>query len=246
MVAAFIARFEQRVSRPRLEKYRPANRDDLQTLTNYLWNAALSEALMQSLAALEVGLRNAVHGTLTNHVGSEHWFLAILKPEDMKYVNDAWIRLSKRHNQPPTPGQIIAELTFGFWPPLFDERYHGLWWNNRTALFRETFPHIPTGLPPRQAVVRKTIHERIDLCSKLRNRVMHHEPIFAGLTVLNRPAVPLVEIHRGIVEVLGWIDPDLAAALEIVDRFPDVHENEESRIRAKLVTRFEISQGSSS
>jgi hypothetical protein len=98
----------------------------------------------------------------------------------MKYVNDAWSKLSKRHGRPPSPRQVIAELTFGFWPPLFDSRYHSLWWSNKTALFRETFPHLPTGLPPHQAIVPKTIHERFDLCCKLRNRVMHHDPFLPG------------------------------------------------------------------
>ena len=131
-------------------------------------------------------------------------------------------------------------MTFGFWPPLFDARYHDLWWANRTALFRATFPHLPTGLPPHQAVVRKTIHERVDRCQKLRNRVMHHEPIFTGLALLNMPPVPLVDIHGYITGILGWIDPHLATALGFVDRFPDIHQNEEARIRAKLKAHFGI------
>lgn len=240
MVAAYAARFEQLVSTARLDKYRPVDRDDLETLVHYLWNVALSEALLQSLAALEVGLRNAVHNTLSTYVGTEYWFQAVLKPDEMKIVSDAWTKLSKRHNRPPTPGQIIAELTFGFWAPLFDTRYHDLWWDNKTALFRTTFPHIPTGLPPHQAVVPKTVYERVDLAHKLRNRVMHHEPIYAGLTLLNKPAVPLVDIHSHMIETLGWIDPHLATALAFVDRFSDVHQHEAGQIRARLKTHFGI------
>lgn len=172
-------------------------------------------------------------------MGTEYWFHAILKPEDLKFVNEAWTKLSRRHNRPPTPGQIIAELTFGFWPPLFDSRYHDLWWGNRTALFRATFPHIPSGVLPHQAVVRKTVHERIELCQKLRNRVMHHEPIFSGLSRLNAPPVPLEEIHQHIVDMLGWIDPNLSTALRFVDRFPDTFRSEEERIRAKVKTHFD-------
>jgi hypothetical protein len=81
VVADFVARFDHLVSSPRLEKYRPADRDDLQTLTSYLWNIALYEALLQSLAALEAGLRNAVHRSLTNHAGTEYWFLASSNPK---------------------------------------------------------------------------------------------------------------------------------------------------------------------
>jgi hypothetical protein len=61
------------------------------------------------------------------------------------------------------------------------------------------------------------------------------------LTLLNRPVVPLLELYGYAIETLGWIDPDLAIALEFVDRFPDVHAKEVTRIRAKLVTHFEIS-----
>ncbi len=240
MVAAYVARFEHLVSKPRLDRYRPADRDDLETLVNYLWNVTLSEALLQGLAALEIGLRNAIHNTMTNHVGTEHWFHAVLRPDEMRILTDAWTKLSKRRGRPPTPGQLIAELTFGFWPPLFDSGYHDLWWDNKTALFRATFPNIPSGLPPHQAVVPKTVHERIDICSKLRNRVMHHEPIYAGLSLLNKPTIPLVEIHGQITETLGWIDPHLATALGFVDRFPDVHQNEAERIRAKLRSHFGI------
>lgn len=67
---------------------------------------------------------------------------------------------------------------------------------------------------------------------------MHHEPIFAGLTRLNAAPVPLIEVHQHIVDVLGWIDPVLATALGFVDRFPDIHQNEEARLRATLKAQF--------
>jgi hypothetical protein len=140
----------------------------------------------------------------------------------------------------PSSGKIIAELTFGFWPPLFDKPYHDLWWNNNAALFKATFPHIPTGLPPHQAITRKDIYERAEACQKLRNRVMHHEPIFAGLTRLNLPTLPLTDVHRYMLDLLGWIDPHLATTLSFVDRFPDVYRNETGRIRAKLKAHLGI------
>ena len=189
MVAPYVTHFERLVSQPRFDKYRPSDQDDLETLVTYLWNAALAEALFQGLSAMEVALRNVVHPTFTTHIGTEYWFQAVLLPEEMKFVNDVWMKLSKRHKRPPTPGKIIAELTFGFWPHLFDSRYHDLWWDNKTSLFRTTFPHIPTNVPPHQSVVLKTIHQRVELCQKLRNRVMHHEPIFTGISILNKPSV---------------------------------------------------------
>lgn len=143
MVAPYVANLERLVSKPRLDRYRPSSRDDLETIVAYLWNVALSEALLQGLSALEVGMRNAIHNTLAAHIGTEYWFQAVLLPEDMKFVNDAWAKLSRRHQQPPSPGKIIAELTFGFWPYLFDVRYHNLWWDNKAALFRKDLSSYP-------------------------------------------------------------------------------------------------------
>jgi hypothetical protein len=57
-------------------------------MVNYLWNVALSEALLQGLSAVEVGLRNSVHNTMTAHVGTDYWFQAILRPNEMKMVHD--------------------------------------------------------------------------------------------------------------------------------------------------------------
>lgn len=69
---------------------------------------------------------------------------------------------------------------------------------------------------------------------------MHHEPIIAGITELDKAPVPLVDIHGFITEILGWIDPVLATTLGFVARFPDIRRDEESRIRGKLQTHFGI------
>lgn len=119
----------------------------------------------------------------------------------MNEVHDKWTMLSKRHKKPPTPGKIIAELMFGFWPPLFSNTYHDLWWSNSAALYKAAFPHIPSGLPPHQSIVLKDIHMRVEACHKLRNRVMHHEPIFGGLVRLNQPTLPLPNVHQYVVDL---------------------------------------------
>ncbi len=128
---------------------------------HYLWNVALSEALLQRIAALEIAVRNAIHNTLTQHIGTDYWFQAILRPNEMKMVDDVWKLLSRRHQHPPAPGKIIAELTFGFWPMLFATEYHDLWWATKASLFKTVFAYLPTGLPPRQAITRKVVHDRL-------------------------------------------------------------------------------------
>src|SRR5680860_633030 len=70
----YVLELERLVSKPRLERYRPDNRDDLETAVHYLWNVALSEALPQALAALEIAMRNAIHSTFSQHLGTDYWF----------------------------------------------------------------------------------------------------------------------------------------------------------------------------
>lgn len=238
LVSSYVSNLEKLVSRPRLERYRPEDRDDLETAVNYLWNVALSESMLQGIAALEIAMRNAIHNALTQHIGTEYWFQAVLRPNEMKMVDDVWRILSRRHQHPPAPGKIIADLTFGFWPMLFATEYHDLWWNAKASLFKSVFPHIPTGVPPRQAITRKGVHDRLDLCKNLRNRVVHHEPIFQGIIQLNKPIAPLTIVHEQIVEVLAWIDPQLVFTLNVVDRFPDVYRHESARIRNRLMDQF--------
>ena len=160
----------------------------------------------------------------------------------MNEVHEKWTTLSKRHRKPPTPGQIIAGLMFGFWPPLFNNDYHPLWWNNSAALFKMAFPFVPTGLPPHQSIVLKDVYQRVEACQKLRNRVMHHEPIFAGLVRLNMPTLPLPDIHQYILDLLAWIHPDLMLSLKAVDRFSSVFTygktDIEKKVKAEIVSAY--------
>lgn len=94
MLATFVSDLERLVSPARLERYRPANRDDLETAVNYLWNVALSEALMQSLSAVEIGLRNAVHNMLTTQHGSEYRFWSFLSGQELENFNKEFAKLA--------------------------------------------------------------------------------------------------------------------------------------------------------
>lgn len=244
LVAAYVSDLEQLVSQSRLDKYRPRDRDDLETVVAYLWNVSLSESLLQCIAAMEIALRNAIHTAFSKHAGTDQWFWAILKGNDLKVLNDRWTKLATKLRQPPTPGKVIAELTFGFWPFLFEHRYHDLWWNDKEAMLRTVFPNLPTGLPPHLKIDRAEILKRLHLFRDLRNRAMHHEPILFGISrpdLGNPPPVVAVDaIHVQIVEMLNWIDPQCALTLSFVDRFPDVCQNEEARIRTTLKAHFNV------
>lgn len=244
MVAAYVSELERLVSKPRLDRYRPSNGDDLDTVVAYLLNVAYSESLLQGISAVEIALRNSIHQAFTIHAGTDQWFWAILKKNDLNVVNSKWTKLAEKLGQPPSSGKVIADLTFGFWPYLFDGRYTEFWRDNKEAMLRAVFPYRPVGGPPRQQITTKEIYGRLGLFRDLRNRVMHHEPIMLGVSRPDLgkppPIVSITDIHSHMLEMLEWIDPQCALTLSFVDRFPDVSLNEESRIRARLKTHFGI------
>lgn len=242
MVADYVAKLESLVSRPRRERYRPQDRDDLQTAVNYLWNVALSEALLQGLSAVEVGLRNSIHRTLTTELGTEYWFWPFLHPDDIDHFNREWIKLRKSLQDRPSPGKVVAAQSFGFWHRIFESRYDSIWSANRGRLLWLVFPHHPRqGVPQSDWLTTRKVATHTKLFVDLRNRAMHHEPVFQGLARPDirlagkpMPVVQLVDAHRSMLAVLSWIDPLLLGALMIVDRFPDIHDHGKAQIEHDL------------
>lgn len=243
MVAAYVADVERLVSQSRLDRYRVPG-SDLETMVTYLWNVALSEALLQGICSVEIAIRNAIHNAFTAHYGTDQWFWKCLKKEDLKVINGKWIELANSLGQPPTSGKIIAHLTLGFWPYLFEHRYHAMWWDNGEALLKAVFSHLPMNVPPYQKIGRQEVFNRLKNFAELRNRAMHHEPIFFGLAQPQLgnppPIVPLADIHFQMKEMLDWISPQHGLTLSFVDRFDDVLQDGQTDIRDKIKRHFNI------
>jgi hypothetical protein len=168
----FLASIDRTITRERLKRYLAAAGQDLtRALELYEYNIALSEMMYGLLHGLEVGVRNALHHTLTDAYQTQEWYdhapLSV-------YHQDKFIRKAKQEAGPnASPGKVIAELTFGFWTDLTAHNYHWTLWvpNNLARAF------------PNAAVPRKHIHRRLETIRWLRNRIAHHEPI---LTSQNR------------------------------------------------------------
>ena len=205
---------ERVLSQPRLERYRIDSSDDLETIVAYLWNVSLSEALLQGISAFEVALRNSIHNAFTRHAGTDQWFWSILKKNDLAVINAKWIKLAEIQRVPPTSGKVIADLTFGFWPFLFESRYNEFWRNNGEYMLNAVFPYRPINVPPHQKVDRAAILRRLNLFIDLRNRVMHHEPILFGIAQPDLgsppPMIAVDVVHAQIVQTLNWIEPQCA------------------------------------
>jgi hypothetical protein len=195
---------------------------------NYFWNIQLSEALYPALAALEIALRNAIHDSLSAAFGTPEWFYTprLLEPRQLRDFSQARLSLYREHGNTPAIGLIVAQLNFGFWTTLLSTPYHGSIWNVRGAAhLKAAFPYVPG---PHN--YRKAIHKRYNDVRFLRNRVMHHEPIWA------RPA--LAREHADILEAIAWINPQLLTSVTLCDRFPDVFARGRRTIEQAIKAQF--------
>ena len=72
-------------------------------------------------------------------------------------------------------------------------------------------PALRDAFPYRAPLTRRQAHEPLVALRALRNRIAHHEPVFAR---------PLREDYDRILEVTGWMSPDVRAWIERHNRVP--------------------------
>lgn len=245
---ALVASLEMMVSAPRLQRYRRASASDLETVTNYLWNIQLAESLLPCIAFLEVCLRNATHNAVTAREGTDYWFQRVLQPKRWETVEKIIAELAGVSTNPPIvlpaelppAGKVVAKLTFGFWPHLFSRHYRKLWWTPQSQLIATVFARHPNVT----ASTRSDVHLRLLYVNELRNRAMHHEAIFQGVSIPNHSVKAIDALHDEIIEMVGWLEPDAARLLNCLNRFPVVFAPSSSTgklgIEAALREEFKI------
>ena len=176
--------------------------DRAEALRLYTWNTALSAAFYGPLQGLEVATRNAMHRELSTRYGPS-WYdnpQAGLDAGALDRLQAAKDEL-QRGRYAVDPPHLVAALPFGFWVSLLGRGGHSptpggakrnydmtLW---RPALYR-AFPHA--------RLRRMDVHSRLDYLRTFRNRIAHHEPIFAR---------HLVADHASILLVTGWISTEM-------------------------------------
>ncbi|MCO5223701.1 MAG: hypothetical protein M9947_19330 [Thermomicrobiales bacterium] len=243
MVAAFYSELELAVSKDRLDPFRPASGDQLETAIQYFWNVALCQALYPSLNMLEVVTRNSLHRFLEQQFGRPDWyddpsFLQRRERDDVVLAK----RLVHRTGKPVTPGRIVAALNFGFWVSLLDALYGDdasgprLWGAFPSPNLALVFPYAPAGFQP----YRRRIHGRLDDFRLLRNRVSHYEPIWQGIRLPSRQkrtppriVVPQ-ELHAALIETIGWVNPTMGEASGALDMFPLVEQRGQHMIEKRI------------
>ena len=182
------------MSPARFATYRGATGSDVEALRLYTWNTAVAAAFYGPLQTLEVTLRNAVHDALSASRGVR-WFDdgAVLRPAELRVVGDVTQRLHDLGRQ-PTPGRVVAELSYGFWVGLFANAYDSTIW--RTELHKVFTPRVKD---------RRGLHDALDRLRTLRNRIAHHEPVFQRM---------LEDDYRRIRNVVGFLNPPTLAWLD--------------------------------
>ncbi|MDQ3781084.1 MAG: hypothetical protein M3354_11155 [Chloroflexota bacterium] len=237
--ARFVHELQNALSRERLAAYQARDDDDLAAVITYFWNIALCEALYPGLAALEVSMRNGIHGALAAHLATDHWYdrreeRHLLLRREAQQVEEAKQKIRKTR-KPVTPGRVVAALSYGFWTSLLDSGYGNTIWTPkiRSVLMQHAFPYAPDHFH-----VRSRVHQRFNSIRFLRNRVFHYEPIWSGIYLPNGRQMHLADLHADIIDAIGWVNPTLQEAVAAVDRFPAMLQEGRNAIELQIKHHF--------
>ena len=208
MNTGFFENLKPALAAERLEAYRQDQAEPHITLTRYLWNMALCESLYSPLQMVEVGLRNALQRALENHFLTAQWYdksacCELLTKTQKSQISNAKENL-QRLSKPVSPGRMVAELTFGFWTAFFNKHYA----QSRDIVHIATLTFCAA---PKSQRDLQTLNRRLTRLRELRNRVFHHERIIHWTN--------LDEQHASLLEVIGWIAPELRELAEALDRY---------------------------
>jgi len=216
--------FEFHFAKERLRHYVNAcNGDHTQALALYQRNIELGAAFWESLGYLEIALRNTIDRQLAarhrrkNRTGiwihDEYGeFGRSRTGGDNRYPFSDVVKASGRiqgNQKPVVSGQIISELSFGFW--------HNMVSNSRTALW----PDVASGFPHAPDRNQARVSEPVDRLRRFRNRIGHHHRIWSE-DVAGRQA--------DILLIATYIDPRLAHWIESASRVPALLKNTPSEL----------------
>ncbi len=148
------------------------NGRSVDALALHRFNARLSGLLLETIGGFEIVLRNAVVTSIMNHFDRPDWYRARsftqrLDARRRTNIREA-CRVLENRNRPPNSDRIVAELTFNFWVALPNGKYRETFW----------IPFLRTVWPAGEDV--RKLHKDLLRIRDLRNRIAHHEPVFAS------------------------------------------------------------------
>lgn len=202
---------EEWLSQPRFNRYLgECGRDRQRALATYEWNIRLGHAILRDAGHFEIALRNAYDRAISARwSGSTHWLFDPASPLqrplwrtvrgrrlDINIPNRAAIAgaVRKSGGAAATPGAVIAELTFGFWEHLADAAHEQSVW----------VPYLYYAWP--KGTARAQIDRPTHTISSLRNRAVHHEPLFVATG-----SHSVANVYANLIGLLSKLNPGLAA-----------------------------------
>ena len=197
------------ISEPRFSIYQvETDSADYQNgFAKYVWNIALSESLYPALQCVEVAIRNSIHNAVSRKYSNYDWFDCVLVDPEATFLRSVREEVQRKRGKASSPDDIISALTFGFWTGLFRSNYEQVLW---PQLLEEVFPYVPPEIRTRSQIAR-----RVQRIRNLRNRVFHHEPVWHWNDLESH--------HNNILDVIGWINPDMLTLVKLVDSFPETY-----------------------
>lgn len=215
-----ITSLERSISSARLSTYeRESNGTKADAIHLYYWNMSLSQSLYVPIQTLEVSLRNIVSASISTIFGQNWYLQARFKKTLAVWANDllekavdkATTSTSKK-GKSLTEGDVIANLSFGFWGELLAKRYESSIWKKRLSV---AFPNLKS----RQI---QDVYQSVHKIIRLRNRISHHEPIISH---------KLPSLYNLMREIIGWICLDTKDWVECHCDFSEVY-NEGRHLRS--------------
>jgi len=207
-----ISAVEALITPERLSSYLVVTGNNVtKALALYEWNTHADAALMQTIALVEVIVRNALDRELmawaVQRAGVPNWFdVAPLDSRGRQVLTDARRRATYNGHKLETHGKVIAELSLGFWRVLTASKYHtSLWVPN----LHRAFPRGETDLRRRRVQVENLLRQ----ISAIRNRAAHHEPVHHRNLTADRDLA---------VTIASWISTDAEAWVAAASILPEV------------------------
>lgn len=195
--------------------------DRSRALSLYEWNLRLGAALMRDIAHVEVAVRNAYdHVMNTYWQGETHWLFEPKSPvleslwrtrrgrrADLNARNRATVSEAIRRcgGVSAKPGEVIAELSFGFWRHCTDAAHEKSLW----------VPYLHRAWPKKTS--RVALERSLTTINTARNRASHHEPLFG-----NRPGRDLNAAHDEVLRLSGLLLPELEAYIRETTTVPTI------------------------
>ena len=202
------------LSVPRFSTYLAAANNDSDSAGQlYLWNAVVASSLMLPMHFAEVSTRNAVSEVLESVYGSRwpwnHSFeFSLPSPSRGFSPRSELVAVRSRET---TTGKVVAELKFVFWQKMFTQRFDARLWDGR---IHSLFPNRAVAA---DAELRSRIYSDLEVIRKLRNRMAHHEPIFArNLSGELDQILDLIQLRS--VEVSAWVRANESASRVLLSK----------------------------